>query len=146
MRMRRIQILVFAFVVAMLGACASDNGTLSPSERLSSTDWRAEFINGAPVTIANPVTLSFNEGNASGRSGCNQYSGSADYDDRRITFGPSISTKMACVGAGIMETEAAYLAALQGARSFTIGPDGALTLSGASTSVRFVPQPRQIRP
>ena len=144
--MRRIHFVVLASAVAMLAACTTDNGTLSPSERLSSTDWRAEFINGAPVTIANPVTLSFNEGNASGRSGCNQYSGNAEHDDRRITFGPIISTKMACVGPGIMETESAYLAAVQGARSFTIGPDNALTLSGASTSVRFIPQPRQIRP
>jgi heat shock protein HslJ len=144
--MRRIHFVLLASAVAMLGACTTDNGTLSPSERLSSTDWRAEFINGAPVAIANPVTLSFNEGNASGRSGCNQYSGNAEHDDRRITFGPIISTKMACVGAGIMETETAYLGALQASRSFAIGPDGALTLSGASTSVRFIPQPRQIRP
>jgi hypothetical protein len=146
MHMRRIHLVVLASTVALLAGCASNDGTLSPSERLSAVDWRAEFINGAPVTIANPVTLSFNEGNASGRSGCNQYSGNADHDDRRITFGPIISTKMACVGPGIMETEASYLAALQGARSFMIGPDGALTLSGASMSVRFIPQPRQIRP
>jgi len=144
--MRQVRLILLALVVLLPAACASETGTLSPSDRLTATDWRAEDINGAPVAIPNPVTLSFNEGNASGRSGCNQYSGNADYDDRRITFGPLISTKMACVGSNIMQTESAYLGALQASKTYVIGADGALTLSGERASVRFVPQPRQIRP
>ena len=144
--MRLLPAAVLVVTAALLGSCTSNGLTLSPSERLAATDWRAETINGAPVTISNPVTLSFNEGNASGRGGCNQYSGAVEFDDSHIKFGTLISTKMACVGDGVMATESAYLGALQASQTYVRSPDGRLVLTGANSNIRFAPQPRQIRP
>ena len=144
--MQRTLPMIALSALLLVGGCASDGTTLTPSQLLVQTDWRADNIAGAPVTIANPVTLSFNEGNASGRSGCNQYSGAADFDDRRITIRTIISTKMACAGEGVMLTESSYLNALQGVETFTIAADGSLTLTGPKASIHFVPQSRQIRP
>lgn len=144
--MRPARPALFAFAVGLLSACASDGLSQSPSQRLVATDWRADILNGASVAISNPVTLSFNEGNASGRGGCNQYSGTVEFDDNHITFGSLISTRMACIGNDIMTTEARYLGALQASHSYAVAPDGTLTLTDGTSNIHFVPQPRQIRP
>ena len=68
-------------------------------------------------------------GNASGNAGCNTFNGSFTLDAKTITFGPLISTKMACLGAG-NTVESAYLPALQDATGWAIGADGDLTLTG----------------
>jgi len=144
--MHLIRYALLAAALMSLSGCKSDDGALSPAVRLAESDWRAEAINGVPVSSSTRVTLSFNEGNASGRGGCNQYSGSVTMDDRRISFGPLISTKMACVDGNAMQTEATYFAALQGAQSYAFAPADKLTISGAAGNIVFAPQPRQIRP
>lgn len=81
------------------------------------------------------LTARFGEdGSLSGSSGCNSYTTSFTIDKGSIEIGPPAGTKKACgEPAGVMEQEAAYLAALPTAVSFRlagsvlqlIGADGA---------------------
>ena len=137
---------VVAFAALALFACNTDSLQGYPAQRLVDKDWRAETINDVPVSIPNPVTLSFNEGNASGRSGCNQYSGMVEYDNSHIKFGTLISTEMACIAGNAMQVETAYLSGLQSVRAYSFDGSGKLILRGNKTSIRFAPQSRQIRP
>jgi heat shock protein HslJ len=102
----------------------------SPAPGLPGTSWVLAAIGDTPVADVVP-TLAFGaDGTASGNAGCNTYNGTFAIDGATISFGPLISTKMACEGAA-NTTEQAYLGALQGASSWTIDADGRLILDGA---------------
>jgi len=76
----------------------------------------------APVAaLANaPITADFTAQGVSGSSGCNQYSGNFQYNGDQLTFSPLVATQKAC-DQPIMDQEAAYLSALQGATRYQIG-------------------------
>jgi heat shock protein HslJ len=80
---------------------------------------------GKPVTL----TLASAEARASGNAGCNRYSGPYTLSGRNLTFGPAISTKMACAQG--MDVETAYLSMLPNVTSFQ-ATDSSLVLMGAS--------------
>ncbi|HLV34403.1 MAG TPA: META domain-containing protein [Spirillospora sp.] len=82
------------------------------------------------------------EGRVGGSAGCNSYGAEYTADYGRITIGQVVSTRMACDGAGIMEQEQAYLAALEGAVTYTIRGDVLeLRNSDGLLMVRFRGQP-----
>ena len=136
-----------ATAIAMLAfASGCTAGPDDGPNALERHDWQALDIAGKPVSTPNPVTLSFTEGRASGRSGCNQYSGAVEYGARTIRLQAMISTKMACAGEGVMLTEMNYLQALQAAERWEVGPDGKLTIDGSRGRIKFTPLARQTRP
>jgi heat shock protein HslJ len=86
------------------------------------------------------------DGSLSGSSGCNNYVTSYTAEGDQLTIGRVASTMMFCAEPeGVMEQEAAYLAALETAATFTIvngqlelrTADGALAVS----STRWRPTP-----
>jgi heat shock protein HslJ len=86
---------------------------------------------GKPVTL----TLQSSDGRAFGNAGCNRYSGPYTLSGDQLTFGPAISTKMACNEG--MEVETALLGMLGNVRSYT-ATGSSLTLSGdAGVLARF---------
>ena len=62
-------------------------------------DWRVVTLDGTSIEPADGVTLSLQDGQARGRSGCNQYHGTYSLEDG-FAFGPLGSTRMACPGRG----------------------------------------------
>ena len=78
-----------------------------------------------------PVTLRIEtEPNAiaAGNAGCNRYTGPYTIRGDSISFGPSISTKMACVQG--MDVEQSYLSMLPGVLRYAVA-DSTLTFFGA---------------
>jgi len=97
------------------------------SQDLAGTSWEATAYNNGQQAVVGvlegtTLTASFGEdGNLSGNSGCNQYSGAYTVNDGEITIGPLASTMMMCSDpAGVMDQEAQFLAALQSAASYRI--------------------------
>ena len=80
---------------------------------------------GKPVTL----TLASAETRASGNAGCNRYSGPYTLSGASLSFGPAISTKMACNEG--MDVEMAYLSMLPNVTSFQ-ATDSTLVLTGAN--------------
>ena len=78
-----------------------------------------------------PVTLRFDptEQRASGNAGCNRYSGPYTLGGNQLSFGPAISTKMACEQG--MDVETAFLSMLANVTSFQ-ATDSSLTLKGST--------------
>jgi heat shock protein HslJ len=120
-------------VAVPAGSVAPTPSAAGGPTTLVDTSWAATSIGGTAVGAVVP-TLKFDPGTASGNSGCNTYNGTYSVDGKTIAFGPLISTKMACVGAG-NDVEAAFLAALQGASTWSIAADGTLHLEGVSPIV-----------
>ena len=99
-------------------------------------DWEATSIQTGDA-LASPlpgttITATFaDDGTLSGSAGCNQYTGSYTFDGGGIEIGPLAATKKACAAPeGVMEQEAAYLAALPAATHFRVDA-GRLTLLAA---------------
>lgn len=83
---------------------------------LENTNWTlTAYSEGStlhPLPSDAEVTLEFAAGRAGGRSACNRYSGEVTLGDQTLTFGPMLSTKMACP-APLMALEGKYLRILQ---------------------------------
>ncbi|HET9260041.1 MAG TPA: META domain-containing protein [Acidimicrobiia bacterium] len=88
-----------------------------------------------PILEAHPVTIVFDEDQASGISACNSYSGSYTLDGSSIEFGNLVMTEMACLDPGVMEAEEAYSAGLLAVETVTL--DDGLTLRGPDVELVF---------
>jgi heat shock protein HslJ len=106
---------------------------------LSGTTWLLEDLGGAGVLDRVEATLEFPEtGKVAGKGSCNRFFGSVEISGASISFGPLGSTRMACVEA-VMNQEAKYFEALQGAERFRV--DGTTLLiyaKGLDHPLRFI--------
>jgi heat shock protein HslJ len=87
-----------------------------------------------------PATLRLDRasGRAAGSAGCNRYAGPYTLRGDSLTFGPAISTKMACTEG--MELESAWLGALATFVTWD-ATDSSLTLHGSTgAQARFRPE------
>ncbi len=96
-------------------------------------DWNVTGYNNGNEAVVSPtvgteLTATFTEDQVSGSAGCNQYNGAYTLDGDTITIGPLATTRMACEQ-GVMDQEAAFLAALQ-------TPDLGVEVNGATVTLR----------
>jgi len=91
--------------------------------------WQAQEVAGTAVAGDTRITLSlYGDGRAVGRAGCNNYAASYKRAGAGITFGPMISTKMACAPE-IMSLEQSYLTTLAAATRAERHSDSVLALT-----------------
>jgi len=134
MRLARLACVLMVLLVAACAGASEDT-----RDRLTGSAWQATELNGKPVSTPSPVTLAFENGRGSGRSGCNQYSGTVSVGDGTLRFAEIMSTKMACMEEGAMLTESVYLQVLSGAETWSLAPDGSLTITGSKGTASFRP-------
>ncbi|MCO6449698.1 MAG: META domain-containing protein [Caldilineales bacterium] len=86
------------------------------------------------------ITLNINdEGQVSGSSGCNTYSGGIDGQAEAFTIGPLASTQKLCADEAVNQQEAAYLQALGSANSATLRGNSLLVGYGDEEVLTFMP-------
>jgi heat shock protein HslJ len=112
----------------------SDGGELltyvaEEAPSLVRTTWSVIGYNNGKGGVVSPIvgselTAVFSEdGQVSGSSGVNTFSGDYSLDGNRITIGPLATTLMASQDPQLMEQETAYVAALQSASIYSIRGD-----------------------
>jgi heat shock protein HslJ len=121
--------------LALAGCETASSGDLAGA--IAGRLWTAEAIGGNDVIDGTTVTLKVEGDRVSGKAGCNSFGGGVDISGSRVKFGSLFSTKMACMGGGVMEQEQRYLNLLQGATRGEVRPDGALILSGSGGDIEF---------
>jgi heat shock protein HslJ len=136
--MKRLILLTLPF--ALLAAACGSDGSDMPTDHA----WQAINIVGPGGTMTAPTggtapTLGFEGDTAAGNASCNQYFGSYELDGSSITFGPLASTEMFCADPGVMEQEAAYLAALQSVDSWAIDGETLMLSSSGAAVLELVP-------
>jgi heat shock protein HslJ len=98
----------------------------TPDRPLTGTVWVLDALTAGDtvqsVLAGTRVTLELTDEKAGGSTGCNHYGASHGVDEDGITFGVMEVTLQDC-GADIVEQEAAYLAALGSAETFTLEGD-----------------------
>lgn len=97
---------------------------------LIGTLWQATGVNNgrgavASLVIGTEITATFDEdGTIFGSAGCNRYSGSFTVDGDQLSIVPLAMTMMLCIEPeGVMEQEAAYVAALETVATYSIDGD-----------------------
>jgi heat shock protein HslJ len=89
----------------------------------------------APPIAGTSLNVDFDEpGRVSGSAGCNRYTAAYRASDTGLHFSAAASTRMFCSQPpGVMEQEAAFLAALTEAASFRLGGDSLQLLDASGT-------------
>jgi heat shock protein HslJ len=104
---------------------------------LDGTKWLLAAINGADVDLQEPITLSFDDGQAGGFSGCNEYGGAYTAGPDGSFAMPEIAqTDMACETG--MDLEAEYLSALGEASRYTVAEETRLELANSAGETTLV--------
>jgi heat shock protein HslJ len=98
-----------------------------PSSLLMGESWTVTEIGGEATSGTQPTMTFLIAGNTAGSSSCNRYSAPYRLAGEGLTFGPAISTKMACPQPA-MDQEARFLRILGRVARFEIMADGALRL------------------
>jgi heat shock protein HslJ len=127
---RSIPLRRFAAALALsLAGCAGEGEQAGqPEPGIVGPVWVAEEIAGTPVGGEQPITLQLGaDGRASGRGGCNGYSGPYTLESDALSFDVLAATKMACAPA-IMDQEQRYFDTLGQVERYAVADDGALLL------------------
>jgi heat shock protein HslJ len=118
--------------------------TASQPASLPGTSWQVvSYNNGKQAVVSliidTEITLDFGtDGQVSGKSGCNTYSGGYETNGDQLKVGPLASTRMFCESpAGVMDQEQQYLAALQNAATYEIAGNQ-LTIRDADGAMQVV--------
>jgi heat shock protein HslJ len=110
---------------------------------LAGSSWTAIRVGDQATVAGSEPTATFAVDKLEGTGGCNHYFGSYEYARGAIKITNMGSTAMACLAAGIGETEQKFLNAMQGASSVSIDPEGRMILDGSGGSITFTVAPQQ---
>ncbi|MFO1147270.1 MAG: META domain-containing protein [Alsobacter sp.] len=100
-----------------------------PASLLAGRDWTLASLAGTPVASdGRPASLAFTaDGQVSGSSGCNRFTGRFTLTGETLSFGPLAATRMACPEP-LMQQESRLFAILAAVRGFQIAESGDLVL------------------
>jgi heat shock protein HslJ len=106
---------------------------------LEGVDWELDAASAGSLVDRVPagaqVSLRFGDGQAHGRSACNDYGASYEADDGVLSFGQMQMTAMACEER-VMALEAVYLDALSKVSGYQVSTAG-LALTGGEVVLTF---------
>jgi putative lipoprotein len=128
-----MRVLPFLAVLALAG-CQSPP-SVAPENPLVGTAWLAWDIDGRGPGNKTYATLVFNPGRVSGSGGCNRFSGALAVKADAWQASDINLTRQEC-GPELMKEEAAFIEALESARSHRVD-GGLLTLIDESGAVRM---------
>ncbi|NUY79447.1 META domain-containing protein [Flavobacterium sp. MAH-1] len=135
--------LLIVLALALLASCKCKQPADPQFTKEGALDgnWMLEYVSGGDISglyPGNPPSLfiDLKQNRASGKNGCNNYSGPITVVGNKITFSQNmIVTKMACPG----NSEKTFMDAIQKVDAYAIGTDGKLNLiSGDIAIMRFV--------
>lgn len=113
--------------LVLVAGDGTDVAVLSPATPASLEDtlWQLTALAGGnavqSLVLGTEITATFSDGRVTGTAGCNTYFGPYTLEADTLGIGPAASTRMACMDPeGVMEQEAAYLAALSEVAGYDI--------------------------
>jgi len=146
------RVILTVLALGCTSAHAQSVGSAPATERetgppLEGTTWAITSFNTAQKAMVSPVTgtsltIKLKDGVVSGKSGCNNFSGSYTVNGGTIALTPLASTRKACQDEALAAQEQQVLAAIQSAVSWTVHdglldlvrPDGARALTAHPSS------------
>ncbi|MFZ4539019.1 META domain-containing protein [Propionivibrio sp.] len=98
---------------------------VEPAPMLQGVNWSVTGFNNGRQAVVGPLlgttlTLTFDQGQVYGSSGCNTYRAAYTSEGNRLAIGPVASTRKACSAEGVMQQEREFLAAIESVKVWTI--------------------------
>ena len=140
MRTQLAAVLLVTACSAGGGAPAGDGPSAAAAAApLTDIRWNLVEIGGAPAerrgTERDPwLRFTAADGRVGGSTTCNSLGGTYQASGDRLSFGPLISTKMACVEESLMAQESRFMAALDSVERFAISADTLRLYPAGATS------------
>jgi len=134
----------FLLALTALVAVACNTAAANGNSGLVNTEWLLSTMDGAPIASGTNVTLGFGLAQASGNSGCNDYTTSYQVSgSRELVFGNIAATRKLCdQAANALETR--YLASLAKVARYALAGGNLTLLDRANSAVlMFAPAPAQ---
>lgn len=126
---------VLLVMMVLLAACGSGNSSASVVGT-----WKLVSYGSAdkqtPAAEGVDTSIEFKDGKLSGNVGCNSFGGDYKVDGDKITFGPVMSTMMACLNQS-GDQEQGTLAVLQNTVKYAVSGD-TLTITSADGKAEVV--------
>ncbi|MCK0091007.1 META domain-containing protein [Rhodococcus sp. F64268] len=118
----------------------TDKKVVDPDRPISGTEWFVTTVRTSDAVMSSaaldetaPELVVTEDGQVSGSTGCNRFTGTAEVSDGTIVFGPLATTRAACTDPELTEIENHVLAVLSGETTYVI--DGAEMTLTASNGV-----------
>lgn len=112
---------------------------MEEKQNLSGT-WELDYISGPRIAFEGlypnrkpTITFNIQDGKINGNSSCNNYNATFKTNDHQISFGPIMSTKMACEGNG----EATFFSTLEKVNSYDVNENTLTFIMGDIAMMRF---------
>ncbi|MEQ9507027.1 MAG: META domain-containing protein [Hyphomonas sp.] len=105
---------------------------------LEGSAWKVTMMGGTAIVSGREPVLEFNaDGKLGGSTGCNSFFGGYEQDAAVLSVAGLGSTKMMCIGEGVMEQEQAFMDILDGVSVLTLRQDGNLLTVKGEDGVSF---------
>jgi heat shock protein HslJ len=141
-RETRIAVVAMFTSIVLASACAggANQRTAAP---LSGKRWLLAELGGrAAIRTSSPrdahLLFETDSARVGGSTGCNHLSGRFTLSGDSIRFGPTITTKMACVDTLIMQQETAFVSALDSTRRYELRGDTLVFLGAGGAVAKFL--------
>jgi heat shock protein HslJ len=114
----------------------TDRAVASPDALLEGTAWQldgirtGDAVSSVPAGTTTPTFSLAGDGTVTLHTGCNGGRSTATVSGSTITFGPVMTTKMACADPAGQQTEAAVLAVLDGAVEWSVSEKSLTLMKG----------------
>ncbi len=132
-------------LAAVLAACATNTPPAEGRDdaatvEIGGREWTLVELDGRPVPSLGrgaPTLRLMEEGRAGGFTGCNHWFATVERSGSSLRFREVGSTRMACLEDAAMQTETAFVAALEATRSYEISGTTLTLRDGAGPVARF---------
>ena len=132
MKLKSLTLIILLTI--LLSACGSIGG-----DPMDGTSWELYAISKHRPIEGSHITIAFEDGRATGSSGCNSYGAEYQVNGDRIEFGVFESTLMACLDTAMMEQESTFMQMLGNAQRFEIVDGQLLIYWSGHEALTFVP-------
>jgi heat shock protein HslJ len=118
---KKTLLVVFVLLLGLFLVACGGEDMADDSVSLEGTSWVLFAYRKSSPIPGTKITISFEDGQASGNASCNSYGGGYQVEGQQIGFDALFMTEMACMDPeGIMEQESTYLQMLADAKRFEI--------------------------
>ena len=134
------------WLIVLIAAAACASGGSRATTALENVHWRLVELGGQRALGADGRGEAFLEfgdsARVTGSTGCNRLSGPFTHEGDALRFGPTATTRMACLDEGANRQEQAFLGALLATQRHRIAGDTLVLVGAGGDLARLVAAPR----
>lgn len=143
MRLKNLLILLCFLMISASSCILNKDDLPSSSSAFEDVVWKLQYYRKSTAVEDVPATITFSDGEVSGSTGCNHFSGHYQIegnDTGRLSISDLAITEMYCLEpAGLVEQEEFFIQTLSNAQRFEFTPDRLMIYQDGHEALTFTP-------